>query len=438
MCAPTNKAISHIAQRFLQCLKPGSSHCLNIIALGNEGKLGAVSGDNPFPLNMKSIHLHSWMQAVVEEYTSLKGGSDDDTRPGEMKQRADVLRRRLRSSLGKLPPSLGKAIDSVFHALDGTETTNSHSLNNEVYNVIMQLQQLDPQAVRSSLMNSADIIFSTLYASRSSAALYTDKVDCLIVDEAAACTEPALYIPFHLKPKKLLVVGDPKQLPSVVKSPMANHIGLSESFHERQIGRLGCREHILLDTQYRMKAAISFFPACAFYDGMLKNGSNVTNVHYGSRTPCLFDGRSYTFVQVQGEAVPSVFTKSSCNRQEAEAILHLFRRMRDRFHQALWESPNSVRVITFYKEQASLLRSLLQKDGFKNVSVGTVDSTQGCEADTVIVSFVKGSKSTGFLTDKRRINVALTRARHQLICVGNVEAMRMLHGDEASKKTHFC
>ena len=101
--------------------------------------------------------------------------------------------------------------------------------------------------------------------------------------------------------------------------------------------------------------------------------------------------------------------------------------MRKRFQGTLWESDDFVRVITFYKEQVSLIRSLLQRVGFKNVSVGTVDSTQGCEANIVIVSFVKGSRSAGFLKDDRRINVALTRARHQLVCVGNVEAMQFLN-----------
>lgn len=44
---------------------------------------------------------------------------------------------------------------------------------------------------------------------------------------------------------------------------------------------------------------------------------------------------------------------------------------------------------------------------------------QGCEADTVIISFVRTGREAGFLTDDRRLNVALTRAKYQLICVGH-------------------
>lgn len=414
-------------------MRPESGHCLNIIALGNEEKLGVVSDEDSFPCSMKSIHLYSWVQAVIEEFVMLKDGPGEGASNAESKQRADLLRRRLRSSLGQLPSSLEKEMDFVYRVYDGTETTvDVKTLNNKIDDIQRQILQLDQSTVRSSLMKSADIIFSTLSAARSSAAMYTEKVDCLIVDEAAACTEPALYIPFHLQPKKMLVVGDPQQLPAVVKSPMANRLGLAESFHERQMERLGCCEYVILDTQYRMKPEISSFPASAFYDGMLKNGSNVANAQYGTETPTLLDGRSYSFVHVRGEVVPSLVTKSSCNHQEAEVVLRLFRRMRSRFRHALWESADFVRVITFYKEQVSVIRLLLERNDFKNVSVGTVDSTQGCEANIVIVSFVKGLKSAGFLKDDRRINVALTRARHQLVCVGNVEAMRFLNDRDAS------
>lgn len=427
VCAPTNKAISHIAQHFLQSIHPDNGHCLNIIALGNEEKLDAASGAGPFPFNMKSIHLYLWIETVVREYKKLKSRLDGGGSRRERAQLADLLRRRLRSSLGQLPSNLEKSIDVVHKLYDGTQAIETEELDKEIDKTIRQIELLDPVSVRNSLLSSADIIFSTLSATRSSVAKGTAKVDCLVVDEAAACTEPALYTPFHLSPGKMLVVGDPKQLPAVVKSPTANRLGLSESFHERQMKRLGCREFLLLDTQYRMRPAISYFPACSFYSGMLKNGNNVVNRDYGAETPSLFDDQSYSFVQVQGEAVTSLVTRSSCNHQEAEAVLNLFCLMRKRFREALWESDDFVRVITFYKEQVFLIRSLLQRNGFKNVSVGTVDSTQGCEANVVIVSFVKGSKSAGFLKDDRRINVALTRARHQLICVGNVEAMQCLN-----------
>ena len=62
-----------------------------------------------------------------------------------------------------------------------------------------------------------------------------------------------------------------------------------------------------------------------------------------------------------------------------------------------------------------------------------MDSAQGCEADLVIISFVKGNRGAGFLNDNRRLNVALTRARYQLICVGNVSQFPSMYKAYALK-----
>jgi superfamily I DNA and/or RNA helicase len=77
-------------------------------------------------------------------------------------------------------------------------------------------------------------------------------------------------------------------------------------------------------------------------------------------------------------------------------------------------NPDHLRIITFYAAQETLTRSKLADRGMKGVLVSTVDSAQGSEADIVILSFVR-SEATGFLNDDRRINVALTRARFQLV-----------------------
>jgi superfamily I DNA and/or RNA helicase len=90
-----------------------------------------------------------------------------------------------------------------------------------------------------------------------------------------------------------------------------------------------------------------------------------------------------------------------------------------------WNSADRVRVITFYSEQVAEIKRMLVKANLSGVTVATVDSSQGSEADLVIVSFVRSKGSTqkdsiGFLSDDRRLNVALTRARYQLVCVGNI------------------
>jgi superfamily I DNA and/or RNA helicase len=147
----------------------------------------------------------------------------------------------------------------------------------------------------------------------------------------------------------------------------------------------------------------------------------------------VFSGRPYSFLQVDGQEEQAV-CGSYRNLEEAHRVVDLIHRfhscaasMRD----GKWHGVDRIRIITFYRAQVVLVQQLLNRRGLPRVLVATVDSSQGCEADVVIVSFVRSNcgrgrsprYSAGFLTDDRRVNVALTRAKFQLICVGNVQAM---------------
>jgi hypothetical protein len=115
-------------------------------------------------------------------------------------------------------------------------------------------------------------------------------------------------------------------------------------------------------------------------------------------------------------------------------------------------------VLSPYKAQVSKLRSkiysnrdLAHLDAFATVRegrefVGTVDSFQGSEADLVIVSLVRnnprtGSSALGFLRDRRRMNVLLSRAKSQLILVGSLsfleEAVRGVNPDAETHDLSF-
>lgn len=106
-----------------------------------------------------------------------------------------------------------------------------------------------------------------------------------------------------------------------------------------------------------------------------------------------------------------------------------------------WHGPDKIRIITFYQGQVTLIRRMLNKAGLGQVLVATVDSSQGCEADLVIVSFVRSNtglgnlrRTAGFLTDDRRMNVALTRARYQLVCIGNARGTLTQSGASTLRK----
>ncbi len=245
----------------------------------------------------------------------------------------------------------------------------------------------------------------------------------LFVDEAAAATEPQLIIPFHLRPSRLLMVGDPKQLPATIISQRASKLGLDRSLLDRLMHDFNSN-HIMLDVQYRMKPSISMFPNYQFYENKLRDGENVKCSSYMGEFSVFVD-KSHLWLDVIGEEQRH-FSGSYYNIDEARTVVEIVQRIQcascKKITGQCWFSPQKVRIITFYQGQVVYIQNMLRKLGLGQVLVATVDSSQGCEADIVIVSFVRSNRrnsGAGFLDDDRRICVALTRAKYQLICVGN-------------------
>lgn len=210
---------------------------------------------------------------------------------------------------------------------------------------------------------------------------------------------------------------------------------LDVSLQERLVTHCGY-EFTMLDVQYRMHPEISSFPSRQFYNSQLRDGENVM-VERGRRT-LLISGRPYSFLQVNGTEIKGS-TQSTCNAMEANAVVDLVKELVHESEQYR-SSVQLLRITTFYTAQKHI-RKMLDNGGFNDVLVATVDSSQGCEADVVIVSLVR-SVSAGFLKDDRRMNVALTRARYQLVCIGNVaryssmEAAHTLHHFTIDARDH--
>lgn len=247
---------------------------------------------------------------------------------------------------------------------------------------------------------------------------YTKVIDDLFIDEAAQSTEAELAIPFNLKPKRMLAVGDPLQLPATIVSPDAIQNGFHKSLHERLMFNIGY-DYAMLDVQYRMKPCISQFPSSMFYSGMIQNGSNVNSASYQGNA--ILDGSPFIFIDVEGQERQHNITSSYYNEQEAHIVSMLLLLLKSRSSHHNWCTPQRIRVITFYQGQVGCIKRALSRNGMPDVLVATVDSSQGCEADIVILSFTRSNvnRKRGFVVDSKRLNVSLTRAKYQLICVGD-------------------
>ncbi len=196
---------------------------------------------------------------------------------------------------------------------------------------------------------------------------------------------------------------------------------------------------VSLSFQHRMHPDISAFPRSEFYAavGLLRDASGVQEARQWDyprykRRGCWI-GISPSR-QNRGRAVTA-----NNNPEEAGILIRELQEFAKWAASAPRSSSNpyapwEVAVLTFYRDQEKLLRSRLQSisgqhgsnrnfqlprgEGRVHVTLCTVDRFQGHEADLVFISFVK-SRSVGFLNSPNRINVALTRARYQLVLIGD-------------------
>lgn len=262
--------------------------------------------------------------------------------------------------------------------------------------------------------------------------MYDAIFDAVIIDEAARANPLDLLIPMTLG-KKVILVGDHKQLPHILEPDFEKEqtIGKGQfdelytySLFERLYNGLPSSKKVMLKQQFRMHPQIGQLVSELFYpeglthglsDGALPNESGV------------YDGHHVTWLDV-AHALGGEEGRYR-NKAEAEAVVTIVK-------QLLMDAKNigKISVITFYSEQVTLLQQYLSNNGLaEQVELGTVDAFQGKENDIVILSTVrsntynKASRALGFLRSPNRFNVALSRARSLLIIVGDYKTLQQEH-----------
>lgn len=252
--------------------------------------------------------------------------------------------------------------------------------------------------------------------------------DLVIIDEAGKALPAELLIPL-LRAKKAIIIGDQNQLPPVINSILYDEekIDLEEravsendlfanSFFERLYETAPDSNKCMLDTQFRMPEVIGNAISELFYEGKLKNGAGTKE-----RKPILFNS-NLSFINYDRDTKyceKQSSDKQLTNRKEAEAAVALVTNIRNRNKKC------SIAVITPYKGQKRLISDTFLKYGYNyqrdHIVVDTVDGIQGSEADVVLFCTTRAIKPTVFFKDSRRINVALSRAKQELIILGKIK-----------------
>lgn len=273
--------------------------------------------------------------------------------------------------------------------------------------------------IQQDLLSNHRIIAAT-NATCGSELLELERFDWAVVDEAAQASMPSTLIPI-LKAERFVLVGDHFQLPPVVLSQEAKELGLDTSLMSYLAG-LYPYQLLRLERQYRMHQKINDLVSSMFYEGGLVPDISVANARLKAMLKPWEEKRSAPVIvcfNVRGKEALYGDSKSFYNQAEIDFVTGLVAR-----YLAQGLGPEQIGVITPYKAQAQLLTQSLQATN--QIEVDTVDAFQGREKDMIILSFVRSNRSgqVGFLKDFRRLNVSISRAKHKLLLVGNLETLK--------------
>ena len=286
----------------------------------------------------------------------------------------------------------------------------------EARNISKEVERTE-QYIVDDILSKADVITATLVG----AAHYTVRqlrYHTVVIDEAGQALEPACWIPV-LKGQKLVMAGDYKQLPPTIKSEAAK--AFSVTLMEKAAA-LHPQAVVMLQEQYRMNEVIAGFSSEEFYNSQLKASPAVAHWKlFAADTPLQFlDTAGCGFEEVhEGTRIG--------NPEEAHFLVtQLTRYVQELKTVYPVEAFPSIAVISPYRHQVELLKEGVQSNAALQevatvLSVNTIDSFQGQERDAVFISMTRSNAEAtiGFLSDIRRMNVAMTRARKKLVVVGD-------------------
>ncbi|XP_012528723.1 uncharacterized ATP-dependent helicase C29A10.10c isoform X2 [Monomorium pharaonis] len=413
VCAPSNAAIDEIVLRLLNIRSTLKQKRFNMVRIGRPESM------HPMVKNISVTELarRHMNQLTKSQKTSLNNSLADTEDISILQARINSLETELESNQNNKEKRY-----LLMNKLLETSMKCEHLKSGKLIDELNPKDRAKSQRMAENIiLTRASIIACTLsscYTNQMESIFggHKERISMCIVDEATQSCEAETLIPLMLGVNTLVLVGDPNQLPATILSQRAKKLGLDQSVFSRMQNVFASQPNnpiIMLNTQYRMEYAISYWPNKYFYDGKLKNAT-------GYRIQ--FPFHSYRVLNHNFIQNDDKFS----NTTEAEFVANIIFTM---FMYAKWETSTTISlgILTPYNNQRTLMLNKINEkistipDSIKKkiiFEVNTVDGFQGQERDVIIMSCVRSS-GIGFLSDKQRLCVALTRAKHSLILCGN-------------------
>lgn len=381
--APSNTAVDLLSDKL-------AAEGLNVLRVGNPARVSE---------RLMSLTLDNKMAA----HSTMKDIKRLKKQASEFKEMAHKYKR-----------SFGRA-----------EREQRKALFDEAYKIMKDVGRLE-QYIIEDVVAKAQVVTATPVGAHH----YTVRslsYHTVVIDEAGQALEPACWIAI-LKGKKVILAGDHCQLPPTIKSADAARNGLSMTLLEKCIA-LYPQAVTLLTEQYRMHQHIMGYSSAVFYKNLLQAHATVaSHLLHDAESPLAFvDTAGCGYEEKQEQTAIS-------NPDEAALLLRHLSQLTATLqpHYSADKFP-SIAVISPYREQIYVLRELMQHypallPYSTSITINTIDSFQGQERDIVYISMTRSNDTgtIGFLSDIRRMNVAMTRARKKLVVIGDSATLSRL------------
>ena len=368
-----------------------------------------------------------------------------------------------------------RAVDEICnmlseHELDYIRIGNEYSCDPKYSDHLLQ-EVLDENTTLNSIkstLSEARIIVATTSTMNSRSALFNIKhFDLVIIDEASQILEPNIVGILTARQEegraidRFILVGDHKQLPAVVQqqgetdventSSVLENIHLSScanSLFERLIltERAAGRTDFIgtLHKQGRMHPDIADFANRKFYakeqlECVPLAHQLETELAYNEESKDALDNalKAHRMIFIPSMPCKQLNISEKVNTDEARIIADLLRRLYRQMSKD-FDPQKSVGVIVPYRNQIAMIRKEIERleiPALEDISIDTVERYQGSQRDVILYSFTIQSRyQLDFLTSNtfyeegqpidRKLNVAITRARKQLILTGNESTLR--------------
>jgi len=283
----------------------------------------------------------------------------------------------------------------------------------EINNLFKEAYKVE-KGVAKKIIKEVSVVGAT-HAGFAFSLLKDSSFDLLIMDEASQAILPISWVPIS-KTKKIVFAGDICQLPPTYLSKQNSSRKEELTLFESLLGLYP--DNSFLDIQYRMHEQIQSWPSRRFYNNKLIAAENnkthtiqdfkLLNTPIAGEDPVVFiDTAGTDYNEILNEELNSFY-----NSGESKLVKLIVNSLKD-----AGIKQEDIGIITPYNAQVKDLKTRIPD----LLHINSVDSFQGREKEIIIISLVRSNRlrETGFLKDFRRMNVAFTRAKRQLIVIGD-------------------